>query len=205
MPHPLRSLRNRLTLIFALIVAGAIGIVYFYVTPRLEDELVTQKLERLAEEAATDVGPLALRVGDPTYTGDDLQRATVNAATRGNAEVTTLQVSRSLEQLSRVAVSNPGGVPLDVDELADRAIRSGKAATATQQTDVGRQALAAVPLFRNDRIRGVAIFADSLDDVEANVTLIRGRILAAGALALDPRRDRGLLRGGDAHRPHQAP
>ena len=184
MPHPLRSLRNRLTLIFALIVAGAIGIVYFYVTPRLEDELVTQKLERLAEEAATDVGPLALRVGDPTYTGDDLQRATVNAATRGNAEVTTLQVSRNLEQLSRVAVSNPGGVPLDVDELADRAIRSGKAATSTQQTDVGRQALAAVPLIRNDRIRGVAIFADSLDDVEANVTLIRGRILAAGALAL---------------------
>ena len=184
MPHPLRSLRNRLTLIFALIVAGAIGIVYFYVTPRLEDELVTQKLERLAEEAATDVGPLALRVGDPTYTGDDLQRATVNAATQGNAEVTTLQVSRNLEQLSRVAVSNPGGVPLDVDELADRAIRSGKATTSTQQTDVGRQALAAVPLIRNDRIRGVAIFADSLDDVEANVTLIRGRILAAGALAL---------------------
>ena len=31
MPRPLRSLRNRLTLIFALIVAGAIGIVYFYV------------------------------------------------------------------------------------------------------------------------------------------------------------------------------
>ena len=27
MPRPLRSLRNRLTLIFALIVAGAIGIV----------------------------------------------------------------------------------------------------------------------------------------------------------------------------------
>ena len=38
--------------------------------------------------------------------------------------MTTLQVSRDLEQLSRVAVSNPGGVPLDVDELADRAIRS---------------------------------------------------------------------------------
>ena len=184
MPHPLRSLRNRLTLIFALIVAGAIGIVYFYVTPRLEDELVTQKLERLAEEAATDVSPLALRVRDPAYTQEDIERATVNAATRANAEVTALQVSPNLEQLSRVAVSNPGGVPLEVDELADRAIRSGKAATATQQTDVGRQALAAVPLIRNDRIRGVAIFADSLDDVEANVTLIRGRILAAGALAL---------------------
>jgi two-component system, OmpR family, sensor kinase len=184
MPHPLRSLRNRLTLIFALIVAGAIGIVYFYVTPRLEDELVTQKLERLAEEAETDVSGLARIVGDPAYTGDDISRVNNNAATRASAEVTTYQVSPSLEQLSRVGVSNPGAVPLDVDELADRAIRSGKPMTATQRTDVGRQALAAVPLFRNDRIRGVAIFADSLDDVEANVTLIRGRILAAGALAL---------------------
>ena len=63
LPHPLRSLRNRLTLIFALIVAGAIAIVYFYVTPRLEEELVTQKLERLAAEAQTDVGPLSRIVG----------------------------------------------------------------------------------------------------------------------------------------------
>jgi signal transduction histidine kinase len=184
LPHPLRSLRNRLTLIFALIVAGAIAIVYFYVTPRLEDELVTQKLERLADEAKADVSPLSRIVGDPNVSGDEISRATVNAATRASAEVTTLQVSRNLEQLSRVAVSNPGGVPLDIDELADEAIRTGKAVTATQQTGVGRQALAAQPLIRGDRIRGVAIFADSLSDVEANVTLIRGRILAAGALAL---------------------
>ena len=124
MPHPLRSLRNRLTLIFALIVAGAIGIVYFYVTPRLEDELVTQKLERLAEEAESDVGPLRPAPGRPDVPGGEIPRANENAATRASAEVTTLQVSPDLEQLSRVAASNPG-IALDVDELADRAIRSG--------------------------------------------------------------------------------
>ena len=49
MPRPLRSLRNRLALIFALIVAGAIGIVYFYVAPQLEDAAASaQKLERSA-------------------------------------------------------------------------------------------------------------------------------------------------------------
>ena len=37
-----------------MIVAGAIGIVYFYVTPRLEDELVAQKLERLADDASRE-------------------------------------------------------------------------------------------------------------------------------------------------------
>ena len=61
MTRPLRSLRNRLTLIFALIVAGAIGIVYFYVTPRLEDELVAQKLVRLAESAVRESPPLENR------------------------------------------------------------------------------------------------------------------------------------------------
>ena len=63
MPRPLRSLRNRLTLIFALIVAVAIGIVYFYVTPRLEDELVAQKLERLGQDARRESQPLAAVVG----------------------------------------------------------------------------------------------------------------------------------------------
>ncbi len=185
MSHPLRSLRNRLTLIFALIVAGAIGIVYFYVTPRLEEELVTQKLERLAAEAQTDIGPLSELVGvrGPSN-GDQLTRATNNAATRASAEVTALQVSPDRKQIQRVAVSNPGGVPLDVDELAREVVRTGKSVTTTQQTDVGRQALAAQPLVRGERIRGVAVFADSLSDVEANVQLIRGRILAAGALAL---------------------
>ena len=64
MPRPLRSLRNRLTLIFALIVAGAIGIVYFYVTPRLEEELVAQKLVRLGG-AAAGYGGGADAVGAP--------------------------------------------------------------------------------------------------------------------------------------------
>ena len=185
MAHPLRSLRNRLTLIFALIVAGAIGIVYFYVTPRLEEELVSQKLERLAAEAESDVSPgLTRLVGSQSASGDEIERETVQAATRASAEVTTLQVSRNQKQFPRVAVSNPGGVPLEVDELARDVIRTGKAVTDTQQTDIGRQALAAQPLIRGDRIRGVAVFADSLDDVEANVTLIRSRIIAAGALAL---------------------
>ena len=184
MPHPLRSLRNRLTLIFALIVAGAIGIVYFYVTPRLEDELVTQKLERLAVEAESDVGPLARLVGDPNVPEGEIPRENENggdARERGGRPR-----SRSAPTWSSSSASPPPtrACALDVDELADRAIRTGKPVTATQQTDVGRQALAAVPLVRNDRIRGVAVFADSLADVEANVTLIRGRILAAGALAL---------------------
>ena len=43
----LRSLRNRLAVVFGLIVFGAIGTIYLTVTPRLEERLQDQKLERL--------------------------------------------------------------------------------------------------------------------------------------------------------------
>ena len=57
----LRSLRNRLAVVFGLIVLGAIGTVYLSVTPRLEDRLRNQRLSALAVEArrtAKDIPPL---------------------------------------------------------------------------------------------------------------------------------------------------
>jgi len=189
MPRPLRSLRNRLTLIFALIVAGAIGIVYFYVTPRLEVELVAQKLERLADEAARESPPLAKVVGTREPQGE-LERRAIDASAQSSAEVTLLQVgSGTTRQTLRVAESKPGAVALpDIAPLAEAAVERRRTQTSTEQTAVGRQAVAAVPLIRGEgeqrRVRGVAVFVDSLDDVQANVELIRGRILAAGALAL---------------------
>ena len=47
----LRSLRNRLAVAFGLIVLGAIGTIYLTVTPRLEERLQDQKLDRLQEDA----------------------------------------------------------------------------------------------------------------------------------------------------------
>ena len=48
----LRSLRNRLAVVFGLIVFGAVGTIYLTVTPRLEERLQEQKLERLQSDAA---------------------------------------------------------------------------------------------------------------------------------------------------------
>ena len=182
-PRPLRSLRNRLTLIFALIVAGAIGIVYFYVTPRLEDQLVQQKLTRLAASAKRESDLITEKITSPRQ--KDIEASTLEAATRANSEVTTLGVSKSMDQVIPVADSNPGGVsPADVTGLAARAVVARKPLTAVQQTAVGRQALAAQLLIKDKRTRGVAVFADELSDVNANVELIRHRILTAGAVAL---------------------
>jgi len=180
MPRPLRSLRNRLTLIFALIVAGAIAIVYFYVTPRLENELVSQKLERLATDAEREAAPLQSLVAtkDPQ---EQVGTVIGAAAKNSSAEVTVLQVGRQRDQLLSIGASSPGGEGLaDMAEVAHRAVRARDTATAR----VGQRALAARPLIRNDRVRGVAVFSDSLADVEGNVQLIRERILVAGAIAL---------------------
>jgi signal transduction histidine kinase len=185
MPRPLRSLRNRLTLIFALIVTAAIGIVYFYVTPRLEDELVAQKLQRLAADARREARPLRDVVGSEMR--QELLPSLTNAAARfSNAEVTVLQVSfGTITHILPVADSGPGAAGLaDVQDVAEQAARSKKLVSGAAQTEVGRQALAAQPLIRNKKVRGVAVFAGSLSDVQANVELIRRRILVAGAIAL---------------------
>ena len=48
----LRSLRNRLALVFGLIVLGAIGAVYLTVVPQLEERLRDQKLDAPAGRRA---------------------------------------------------------------------------------------------------------------------------------------------------------
>ena len=48
----LRSLRNRLAVIFALIILGAIGTIYLSVTPRLEASLTAQTLDRVRATSA---------------------------------------------------------------------------------------------------------------------------------------------------------
>ena len=49
----MRSLRNRLAVIFALIILGAIGTIYLSVTPRLEDSLTTQRLDQVRAAASS--------------------------------------------------------------------------------------------------------------------------------------------------------
>jgi signal transduction histidine kinase len=185
MLRPLRSLRNRLTLIFALIVAGAIGFVYVSVVPRLEEQLVNQKLEQLSEDGQRWSPGLADVVGATTPKRELDQRAR-RASTRSSADVTVFASNLTTPDLIYpVADWPPGGVNAeDVRDLAQRAATLRRPLTDTVTTSVGRQALAAEPLIRARKLRGVAVYADALTDVQANVELIRRRILVSGAIAL---------------------
>jgi signal transduction histidine kinase len=184
----LRSLRNRLAVVFGLIVLGAIGTVYLSTVPRLEDRLTRQKLSALEEDAQRSAGSLANAI-NMGREGEELAQPVTVAASRAGAEVLLGKplVGGKPAGLNLAEDSSVnGGVRWDeVSSLAVDALRTGRPQKATATTSVGRQALAAEPLLDDrKRIVGVAVFADALADVEANVALIRRQILVSGGIAL---------------------
>jgi two-component system OmpR family sensor kinase len=190
----LRSLRNRLAVVFGLIVLGAIGTIYLTVTPRLEERLRNQKVERLLADARNNVnGPLGFAAEYDLTTpphkpnAPPLPKGEVNAAAAGaNAEVLILHRLHDPDGLIGKMDSVPEG-GLDAEEVrppALRAMRSGRPVTSTATIAGGRYALVAYPLVRNKDLVGVAVFAATLDEVEGNVALIRRQILLSGGIAL---------------------
>src|SRR3954464_362091 len=169
----MRSLRNRLAVVFGLIVLGAIGTVYLSVTPRLEDRLTEQKLDALLDDARRGEKDIAPIMGT-NVNGEALARRVGDAASRSSAEVLVLgPVSGNAPGLSLAEDSQVnGGVRFDdVFDVALRAMRTRRAQPAPATTGGGRRAWAAEPLMRGKEIVGVAVFADALADVEANVSL----------------------------------
>jgi len=57
--NPLRSLRDRLAVVFGLIVLGAIATVYLSTVPRLQDRLTEQKLDGLEADATRSAPELS--------------------------------------------------------------------------------------------------------------------------------------------------
>ena len=71
----LRSLRNRLAVIFALIIVGAIGTIYLSVTPRLEASLTSQRLDQVAPAPRSTRPDVAALISPRSYGGQPTTRA----------------------------------------------------------------------------------------------------------------------------------
>jgi two-component system, OmpR family, sensor kinase len=187
---PLRSLRNRLAVVFGLIVLGAIATVYLTTVPRLQDRLVSQKLDGLEADAKRSAVGLAELMASTVATDQDdkmLARRVATAANRSSAEVLVLKPLEGKPTGLTLAVDSTvnGGVDSgEVSRIALAAFESGKPEMTTINAGAGRQAIAAEPLVDDKEVVGVAVFADALADVEANVALIRRQILVSGAAAL---------------------
>src|ERR687895_719213 len=185
----LRSLRNRLAVVFGLIVLGAIGTIYLTVTPRLEERLQDQKLDRLTEDAQRNVeGRFGFAARFDRGSDPPLAENSVNpAATAASAEVLILENlvgTPPAVALKMDSAPDGGIVEADVTSLSLDAVEARRPVSATEATSAGRQALVAYPLIADEKVKGVAVFADSLDEVEGNVALIRRQILLSGGIAL---------------------
>jgi two-component system OmpR family sensor kinase len=199
----LRSLRNRLAVIFALIILGAIGTIYLSVTPRLEASLTSQRLDQVraqSEKLTLDLGrylppqkepPLVKGTNRPDgkATKRALEDNVRRFAERFNTELLLMAVKKEGPFLLADSTPSGGATTPDVQGVTRKALNSRLSATAIVSTHNGRQALAAKKFVVADEegengVEYVAVFSDSLADVQANVELIRRQVLISGGIAL---------------------
>jgi two-component system, OmpR family, sensor kinase len=183
----MNRVRNRLAALFFVITAAAIGFIYAYVVPELRSSLTTERLERL-EQMGTEE---SVRLGDALRRGASevqLRRLVRGAAGRTDARVTLLGVSAGPggSQPTRVLGDSALGrnaIPPD-SPAAVAAVDSARVGSDVEFLDGERTGEAAVPLPAGGRARWVVVLSASLEDVDAEVALIRRRLLIAAAIAL---------------------
>ena len=180
----LRSLRNKLSLLFFGIVALAFGLVFFLVVPQLRSNLENQQLDDL-ERAARATAPQLEEAQDkaiPAAELDELVRAVADSA---GAQVTLLGVQQSSgEQNLYYSISDSRARA--IEELpaagADEAIvtRRPVRTTTTFDDEESAQVAQALPGERP----WIAVYSRSLEDSTETVDLIRRQVLVAGGVAL---------------------
>ena len=177
--NPIRSVGARLSLALAALVAGALGIVYLFVVPSLERNLVNAKLSQL-EHVAPDLRQQLVRdplwIHDPDYVG--------NASAAANARVVLFSTlaSAPTPALQAVADSRQGASSVDVenDPVALRAATTLETQHGTLSRGDERFAEVALPVGSGYLL----LFSASLHDSLGNVHLVQRRLLIAGVAAL---------------------
>jgi two-component system OmpR family sensor kinase len=191
----LTSIKYRLTLLFFLITAGAILVIYFYVVPQLESNLRSEKIEGLKRDSSSYSQSLQRAIGR------DVRARQLDRLTRGIAELTDSGVTLfgiPRNELGNTATGDGKDAPPYVisdsreatnplqpsSELVLSAAQQGQLRTGA--VSEGGKALAQVakPLYYRGEADWVVVFSSPLNDVADNVNLIERQILIAGALAM---------------------
>src|SRR5436190_2448070 len=184
--RPLRSLRNRLALLFFAVTAVALATVVFVFLPQLESQIVDQKLGEL-RKAAVAAAPRLERVVGTEVTAKGVTALVRGISDRTNSRVTLLGVQQSTTsggpRFYVITDSNQSTAVRPDWSLATKAVHR---TTRRSPPSVVRGATGevAVPLFFAGRPDWVAVFSRDFGDARQAVDLVRGRLLAASAVAL---------------------
>src|SRR3954466_2079826 len=195
--RPLRSLRNRLPLLFFAVTALALATVVFVFLPQLESQIVDQKLGELRKSALAAAPRLEQVVGSEV-TAQGVTALVRGISDRANSRVTLLGVQQSSTRAAPrfyvISDSNQSSAVTPDWRLAGDAAKraggpraaAGRRGSRRSPPSVVRGATGevAVPLFYAGRVDWVAVFSRDFGDARQAVDLVRGRLLAASAVAL---------------------
>jgi signal transduction histidine kinase len=186
----LKSLRDKLALLFLGITAAGFGVIYFIVVPQLQSSLEDARLDELARVAGASQPALEKLMGSRGATAATLDRRVRSIADSAGARLTLLGVQQSRGPAAgapRYFVITDSReerrVPRN-DPLVSRAIRSGGLARGKGLLGAEQLGELAQPLSYRDRTEWVALYSRSFDDVTETVTFIQNRLLLATAAAL---------------------
>jgi signal transduction histidine kinase len=184
--RPLRSLRNRLALLFFAVTALALAVVVFFFLPQLESQIVDQKLGELRKSAIASAPPLQGVIGsEVTSAGVTKLARTISDKT--SARVTLLGVQQSSSASSPlfyvITDSNEQSAVQPDWALAAKAVRQARPSEPPSAV-VGATGEVAVPLLYAGRADWVAVFSRDFGDARQAVRLVRERLLLASAVAL---------------------
>jgi two-component system OmpR family sensor kinase len=180
------SLSNRLALVFFAITLLAVGSLYLYVAPGLQNRLLGEKLSALATTARTSSGAISRAVGGSTPL-PEVRGLVVRTAGASGDRVTLLSVNRSqggFQLFSEADSGSPGTIPAPRLSLARQAVVAGRLLTDTTGSPRGGLAQAARPISHHRQIGWVLVYSAPTADVVRTVATVRHEILVAGAIAL---------------------
>ncbi len=187
------SIKNRLTFLFFSITAGAVMVIYFYVVPQLESNLVSQKVDALRRDSLSYSRPIQQVIGrEVTATQLDALTRTISEETGTRVTLLGIPVSQngaggSAPDSRPYTISDSQNVKTNLNPstaLALSAARAGEVRSTSKSATGAGLAQAARPIFYQGKPAWVIVFSEPLTDVRDNVDLIQRQILIAGAIAL---------------------
>jgi two-component system, OmpR family, sensor kinase len=186
----LRSLRQKIALLFFLITAAAFSAIWFVVVPQLEENLKERRLTSLQNEARDARAALQA----PLQGGTSPTRRNFTVRIRQAADATDAQVTVRDWQRNWSPERNPGFYPVDDsktsalvpfdEQLAQRALilRRRQVGYGTfRGEEIG---MVAQPLTTTGKLPRVAFYSRDFDDVRETVAFVRDRVLLAASAAL---------------------
>jgi two-component system, OmpR family, sensor kinase len=181
----LRSLQNRLALLFFAITALGFAAVIFFFLPQLQTRLQNQRLHDLQGGVASLTPRLEAVIGRD-ITGRELDGLVRSVGDSANARLTLLGVQQSSTKqqpaLYPISDSNANRSVAPDYALAEQALRLSHASqVATRRTHDAVEV--AAPLVYRGRPAWIAIYSRRSDAAEF-VRLVRNRLLAASGVAL---------------------